>query len=79
MLAPKNLLDSPSVVKVESLKKRSLWGYKGDDWVEFVRIIVSEPKALPKVRDMCSIRYPLELAYLFLCHITPIRTGRMQF
>lgn len=42
------------VRKVEYAKKRSLWGYMGDDWVQFIKITVLDPRSLPKVRDKCS-------------------------
>jgi hypothetical protein len=42
---------------VEVVKKRTLWGYKGDDWLQFIKITVDDPKNLPKVRDECFL-YP---------------------
>ncbi|KAI0741539.1 DNA polymerase family B-domain-containing protein [Daedaleopsis nitida] len=38
------------VRNVELVHKRSLWGYKGDDWVSFIKITVSDQRSLPKVR-----------------------------
>ncbi|KDQ61581.1 hypothetical protein JAAARDRAFT_31037 [Jaapia argillacea MUCL 33604] len=40
------------VKKIEMMKKRSLWGYRGDDWVLFLKITVVDPKTLPKVRGI---------------------------
>lgn len=48
-------LDGNYVVKTEIVQKRSLWGYKGDDWNPFIKITTSDPKSVPKVRD----KYPL--------------------
>jgi DNA polymerase delta subunit 1 len=39
------------VRKVEVVTKRSLMGYLGDDRVPFIKITVSDPRSLPKVRD----------------------------
>jgi len=44
------------VQRVEIVKKRSLWGYKGDDWVPFFKLTITGPKSLPKVRDEYSHR-----------------------
>ena len=33
------------------VKKQSLWGYTGDDPITFLKITLSEPKSLPRVRD----------------------------
>lgn len=41
------------VRSAELIKKRSLWGYRGDDWVIFIKLTISDPKSLPKVRDKC--------------------------
>jgi DNA polymerase delta subunit 1 len=39
------------VLDIEIVKKRTLWGYLGDDWLAFMKLTISEPKLLPKVRD----------------------------
>ena len=31
--------------------RRSLWGYKGDDYVPFIRITCADQRSLPKIRD----------------------------
>ncbi|EPQ56433.1 hypothetical protein GLOTRDRAFT_120926 [Gloeophyllum trabeum ATCC 11539] len=36
----------------ELARKRSLWGYKGDDWVMFIKLTIVDPKTLPKVRGV---------------------------
>ncbi|KAG7443660.1 uncharacterized protein BT62DRAFT_988235 [Guyanagaster necrorhizus] len=40
------------VIKVEIIKRRSLWGYRGDDQVPFLKITITEPRSLPKVRGL---------------------------
>ncbi|KAF5336013.1 hypothetical protein D9611_006176 [Ephemerocybe angulata] len=45
------------VRKVEKVSKRTLWGYKGDDWVPFLKLTIVEPKDLPKVRDKGEVSY----------------------
>ncbi|KAL0060857.1 DNA-directed DNA polymerase delta [Marasmius tenuissimus] len=40
-----------AVLKAEIIKKRTLWGYKGDDAVPFIKLTLSNPKWVPKVRD----------------------------
>jgi DNA polymerase delta subunit 1 len=38
------------VVSCTIKNARSLWGYKGDEKVPFIKITVSDPKSMPKVR-----------------------------
>lgn len=33
------------------LNRKSLWGYRGDEQVPFIKITVTDPKAMPKVKD----------------------------
>ncbi|KAF7770588.1 hypothetical protein Agabi119p4_6562 [Agaricus bisporus var. burnettii] len=40
------------VQKVEKLAKRTLWGYRGDDKVSFLKLTISDPKSLPRVRGL---------------------------
>lgn len=40
-----------AVTSIELVKKRNLWGYKGDDFTPFMKITVTDPKAVPRVRD----------------------------
>lgn len=39
------------VRKIERVSKKSLWGYRGDEWVPFLKLTVSTATNLPKVRD----------------------------
>ena len=50
----KSSVGSNFVLKVEWVKKRSLWGYRGEDWHPFIKIVVNEARNLPKVRDECT-------------------------
>ncbi|KAF8199125.1 hypothetical protein BJ912DRAFT_950996 [Pholiota molesta] len=52
-----NFLDDGKVLKVEREMKKSIWGYLGDDNVPFLRITLTNPKNVPKIRDK----------FLFLC------------
>ncbi|KAL0953498.1 hypothetical protein HGRIS_004725 [Hohenbuehelia grisea] len=45
-----NLHDREVVKKIELVKKRSLMSYTGDSWVTFIKLTISDPKSLPKVR-----------------------------
>ncbi|KAI0084485.1 DNA polymerase family B-domain-containing protein [Irpex rosettiformis] len=48
-----NRLDSGGIVRaVETQEKRSLWGYKGDDWIPFLKITVADQRSLPKIRGI---------------------------
>ncbi|KAL0580603.1 DNA-directed DNA polymerase delta [Marasmius crinis-equi] len=40
-----------AVLKAEIVKKRTLWGYRGDAMVPFIKLTLSNPKWVPKVRD----------------------------
>lgn len=39
------------VINIEQVSKKSLWGYLGDDWIPFLKITLTDPKSVPKVRD----------------------------
>lgn len=41
---------------VELIKRRSLWGYRGDDWVVFIKITCNEPRSVPRIRDKSALR-----------------------
>ncbi|KAF8075071.1 DNA polymerase family B-domain-containing protein [Lyophyllum atratum] len=41
-----------TVRNIEFVEKRSLWGYRGDEWVAFLKLTISDPRALPKVRGV---------------------------
>jgi len=51
LILPKHLAGSNLVKRVERVSKRTLWGYKGDDWIPFLKLTISDPKSLPKIRD----------------------------
>ncbi|KAF8884972.1 DNA polymerase family B-domain-containing protein [Infundibulicybe gibba] len=40
------------VERLEIVFKKSIWGYRGDDEVPFIKITVSYPRTLPRVRGM---------------------------
>ncbi|KAJ7035657.1 DNA polymerase family B-domain-containing protein [Mycena alexandri] len=44
------LVPGDPVVAVKLVSKRSLWQYRGDDWIPFIRITISNPRLLPKIR-----------------------------
>jgi DNA polymerase delta subunit 1 len=46
-------LDIPDALRqVEIVHKRSLWGYRGDVKPVFLKLTISDPKTLPKVRGL---------------------------
>ena len=48
-----NRMDSGGIVRaVEVQKKRSLWEYRGDDWIPFIKITVADQKSIPKIRGL---------------------------
>ncbi|KAJ7576846.1 DNA polymerase family B-domain-containing protein [Mycena floridula] len=47
-----NQLEYPQVKNAEIVKKRNLWGYRGDDYVPFIKLTIGDPKSLPKVRGI---------------------------
>lgn len=52
LILEQNLVPGNNTVrKIEHVSKRSLWGYKGDDWIAFMKLTISDPRSLPKVRD----------------------------
>ncbi|KAF8141671.1 DNA polymerase family B-domain-containing protein [Boletus edulis] len=40
------------VLGIEIVNKRTLWGYRGDDWLAFMKLTILEPRVLPKVRGV---------------------------
>ena len=40
-----------AVVNCVILNRKSLWGYRGDEIVPFIKITCADPKCLPKVKD----------------------------
>jgi len=46
-----NSTEGNHVLDIEIVKKRTLWGYLGDDWLPFMKLTIQEPKLVPKVRD----------------------------
>lgn len=40
-----------AVVNCVILNRKSLWGYRGDENVPFIKITCTDPKSLPKVKD----------------------------
>ncbi|GMK56891.1 hypothetical protein CspeluHIS016_0307310 [Cutaneotrichosporon spelunceum] len=42
-------MGTPAVVHCLTVNRKSIWGYRGDDTVPFIKIMCSEPKAIPKV------------------------------
>ncbi|KAJ7623462.1 DNA polymerase family B-domain-containing protein [Roridomyces roridus] len=41
------LVAGAPVLKLELVQKRSLWGYRGDDWVPFIKLTIQDPKNAP--------------------------------
>jgi hypothetical protein len=39
------------VISIELVQKRSLWGYLGDEFALFMKIVVTQPRIVPRVRD----------------------------
>ncbi len=39
------------VISIELVQKRSLWGYLGDEFAMFMKITVTQPRNVPRVRD----------------------------
>jgi DNA polymerase delta subunit 1 len=49
--APQNKTEQNAVIDLQIVKKKSLWGYKGDSDVAFLKVILSTPRMVPKVRS----------------------------
>lgn len=52
LTVPQNIFSYTVVRDIEISTKRSLWGYRGDDWVSFIKLTLTDQRSLPKVRDM---------------------------
>ncbi|KAF9221377.1 hypothetical protein BS17DRAFT_785295 [Gyrodon lividus] len=42
----------PYVIGIKIVNRRTLWGYRGDNWVTFMELTISDPKSVPKVRGL---------------------------
>ncbi|KAL5531593.1 POL3 [Sanghuangporus baumii] len=51
------MTEGRSVDHAKLVKKRSLWGYRGDDWVPFIKIFCTHPNNVPRVRDKGECAY----------------------
>ncbi|KAF5355326.1 hypothetical protein D9758_006032 [Tetrapyrgos nigripes] len=62
-----NTVGMECVVNIDIVSKRSLWGYKGDAFVPFLKLTLTDPRSVPKVRDECIFvcRYRLVLTMRF--------------
>lgn len=56
------------VRQIEIVKRRSLWGYRGDDWIPFMKIVISEPRNLPKIRDKWFFGDAFYTILIIRCH-----------
>ena len=65
------------VTNIEFVQKRSLWGFKGDEYATFMKITVTEPKAVPRVRDEC-IHNRCITSFLLVSLSTRLRERRDQ-
>ncbi|PVG03060.1 putative DNA polymerase delta catalytic subunit [Serendipita vermifera] len=43
-------VEAEAILDMEIVKKKSLWGYRGDSDIAFLKLILSSPKLVPKVR-----------------------------
>lgn len=65
-----NQLAHPGAVRsVSIVRKRNLWGYLGDDMQWFIKLTISEPRVLPKVRGLFE-RGELQFQDIFTAPIT---------
>lgn len=47
------------------VNRKSLWSYRGEDTVPFIKIICAEPKAIPKVKDTYTCQQCADSIRLF--------------
>ncbi|KAJ7178836.1 DNA polymerase family B-domain-containing protein [Mycena crocata] len=59
------------VVAATLVRKRNLWQYRGDDWIPFIKLTISDPRRLPRVRDTFEQN---ECRYQFFSTEKPIGT-----
>uniref|UniRef100_A0A0W0FX77 Putative delta DNA polymerase n=1 Tax=Moniliophthora roreri TaxID=221103 RepID=A0A0W0FX77_MONRR len=67
-----------AVKYVEIVKKRTLWGYRGDATVPFIKITLTNPQYVPKVRDKFSAPMTSSGDVLTLRLFTSLRAQRMS-
>ncbi|KAF8972660.1 ribonuclease H-like domain-containing protein [Flammula alnicola] len=49
------------VLKVEQISKKSLWGYRGEEWLPFLKLTLTDPKSVPKIRDELTMAVSLRI------------------
>jgi len=68
------------VISIEQVSKKSLWGYLGDDWVPFLKITLTDPKSVPKVRDkFLRVNYPCALRLIAIVLLRLFDRGECEF
>ncbi|KAJ7089671.1 DNA polymerase family B-domain-containing protein [Mycena belliarum] len=65
------LVAGDPVVDAKLVSKRSLWQYRGDDWIPFIKLTIADPRSLPKVRGAFERN---ECRYQFFPTDKPIST-----
>ncbi|KAJ7460613.1 DNA polymerase family B-domain-containing protein [Mycena latifolia] len=65
------LVAGDPVVDAQLVSKRSLWQYRGDDWIPFIKLTINDPRSLPKVRGAFERN---ECRYQFFPTEKPIST-----
>ncbi|KAJ6581215.1 DNA polymerase family B-domain-containing protein [Mycena capillaripes] len=65
------LVAGDPVVDVKLVSKRSLWQYRGDDWIPFIKLTIANPRSLPKIRGAFERN---ECRYQFFPTDKPIST-----
>ncbi|PIL25090.1 hypothetical protein GSI_12979 [Ganoderma sinense ZZ0214-1] len=76
-----NMFGYTTVRDVEISTKRSLWGYRGDDWVSFIKITLTDQRSLPKVRDKSFVNLGISscLTYCLLISSRLFERGECKF
>lgn len=64
-----------AVVNCVILNRKSLWGYRGDEIVPFIKITCADPKCLPKVKDESMLR----LSIAFADFLRAFERGQIDF
>jgi DNA polymerase delta subunit 1 len=48
-------MNGPAVLACHIVNRKSLWGYRGEETVPFIKVTCAEPKGIPKIRDKLTL------------------------
>ena len=67
------------MISIELVQKRSLWGYLSDELALFMKVTVTQPRNVPRVRDEWTLVYLILLFSYLLAFLRAFENGEISF